>query len=129
MDYGTLEQAIRDSLREEKLVEKPEFITKVIQVHETQLVRHSMMLVGDAGGGKTTNQFVLMAALKKLHALGEKDELDFLRPVDIVRMNPKAITYGELYGCFNELTREWYVARYRYITGHRAPLCMTGLHC
>ena len=115
MDYGTLEQAIRDSLREEKLVEKPEFITKVIQVHETQLVRHSMMLVGDAGGGKTTNQFVLMSALKKLHAQGIKDELDFLRPVDIVRMNPKAITYGELYGCFNELTREWYVARYRYI--------------
>eukprot|EP00981_Chlorochromonas_danica_P016279 scaffold16482_cov388-Ochromonas_danica.AAC.1 len=58
------------------------FITKVIQVHETQLVRHGMMVVGEADG--------------------------FYKPVDRLLLNPKAITAGELYGGFNLLTNEWH---------------------
>ena len=107
VDYGNLQIAIEKSLDDLNLQKVEAFITKVIQIHETQLVRHGMMVVGEAGSGKTTNIKVLANALGSLHADGVIDKDGFYKTVDLLILNPKSITAGELYGEFNLLTGEW----------------------
>lgn len=107
VDYGNLQVAIEKTLDEMSLQKVEAFITKVIQVHETQLVRHGMMVVGEAGSGKTTNIKVLANALTSLHQDGVKDKDGFYKTVDLLILNPKSITAGELYGEFNLQTGEW----------------------
>ena len=85
----------------------PTFITKVIQVHETQLVRHGMMVVGESGSGKSTNVKVLSKALSTLYEDKVIDRDGFYKIVDCLVLNPKSITAGELYGEFNLQTNEW----------------------
>ena len=53
-DYGVLQAAIEDSARGKNLQVVPSQIRKTIQLYETMLVRHGLMLVGPTGGGKTT---------------------------------------------------------------------------
>lgn len=107
VDYGKLQLAIEKTLDMLNLQRVPTFITKVIQVHETQLVRHGMMLVGEAGSGKTINAKVLAHALGLLYEDKVTDKDGFYKPVDRLILNPKSITAGELYGEFNKLTNEW----------------------
>ncbi|GMH64114.1 hypothetical protein TrST_g1151 [Triparma strigata] len=107
VDYGVLKTAIEDTLVSLELQKKESFISKVIQVHETQLVRHGMMVVGEAGSGKSTNMQVLAGALTLLCANGVVDRDGFYKTVDRLILNPKSITAGELYGEFNEMTNEW----------------------
>ncbi|RYG69461.1 hypothetical protein EON64_02655, partial [archaeon] len=107
VDYGKLQLAVERTLENLNLQRVPTFITKVIQVHETQLVRHGMMLVGEAGSGKTTNAKVLAQALGMLYEEKVIDKDGFYKPVDRLILNPKSITAGELYGEFNLLTNEW----------------------
>eukprot|EP00752_Nemacystus_decipiens_P017827 g15983.t1 len=107
VDYGVLQEAIETILEEEQLQKVPSFISKIIQVHETQLVRHGMMVVGEAGSGKSANVTVLAKALTRLHADGVEDRDGFYKQVDRLHLNPKSITAGELYGEFNLLTSEW----------------------
>jgi dynein heavy chain len=107
VDYGLLQTAIEDALEAQGLQKVPSFISKVIQVHETQLVRHGMMVVGETGSGKSTNMKILAEALTKLHSDGVVDRDDFYKTVDRLILNPKSITAGELYGEFNQMTNEW----------------------
>ncbi|CAM9220423.1 unnamed protein product [Chrysoparadoxa australica] len=107
VDYGVLQESIEAVMDEMVLQHVPNFISKVIQVHETQLVRHGMMLVGEAGSGKSTNVNVLAKALTKLHGQGVVDRDGFYKVVDQLLLNPKSITAGELYGEFNLMTNEW----------------------
>ena len=79
VDYGKLQQAIEATLDELQLQRVPRFISKVIQVHETQLVRHGMMVVGESGSGKSANVLVLAKALGKLYEDGVKDRDDFFK--------------------------------------------------
>jgi len=46
------------------------FTSQVIQLYETMLVRHGVMLVGPTGGGKTTVYRMLAATLARLHKDG-----------------------------------------------------------
>jgi len=64
---------------------------KVIQLFETMVTRHTTMVVGPTGSGKST----VIDILKKV----EK--------VFIFCMNPKAQTVNELYGIMDSQTREW----------------------
>lgn len=65
------------------------------KVHETQLVRHGMMVVGETGSGKSTNVTILAKALSRLHADGVKDRDGFYKQVDRLLLNPKSIMAGE----------------------------------
>ena len=107
VDYGELQAEIEGDLRRRGFQTVETFVNKVIQVHETMLVRHGMMLVGEAGSGKSTNLKTLGAALSSLHKKGVKDPDNFFRPVDQYALNPKSVSVDELYGRYNELTQEW----------------------
>lgn len=98
VDYGVLQEAIETVLQEEQLQKVPSFISKIIQVHETQLVRHGMMVVGEAGSGKSANVTVLAKALTRLHSDGVEDRDGFYKQVDRLHLNPKSITAGEGHG-------------------------------
>ena len=107
VDYGKLQEAIEGQLSKAGLQTVSGFVGKMIQVHETQLVRHGMMLVGEAGSGKSTNVRVLAKALTQLKADGVEDSDGYYQTVKIHCLNPKSITAGELYGEFNSLSGEW----------------------
>ncbi|RZC18431.1 DHC N2 and/or AAA 6 domain containing protein, partial [Asbolus verrucosus] len=53
VDYGALEKSIRDSCIQLGLEDVDEFVSKVIQLYETTVVRHGLMLVGPTASGKT----------------------------------------------------------------------------
>ena len=107
VDYGKLQEAIENALDSNNLQKPASFVSKVIQVHETQLVRHGMMVVGESGSGKTTNVKILAEALGSLKEAGEVDKDGFYKVVDRLILNPKSIAAGELYGSFNLATGEW----------------------
>jgi dynein heavy chain len=76
---------------------KDSFNAKLIQLYETSRVRHGFMVVGASGCGKTTIYNTLTKALSAVP--GEPQ-------YEITRLNPKAITGRQMYGCMNNLG-EW----------------------
>ena len=67
------------------------------------LVRHGLMVVGEPLGGKTQGWQVLADALSDLHASGSYPEFKTVYRI----INPKSITMGQLYGCFDPVSHEW----------------------
>uniref|UniRef100_T1J5R2 AAA+ ATPase domain-containing protein n=1 Tax=Strigamia maritima TaxID=126957 RepID=T1J5R2_STRMM len=53
IDYGELEKSIRNSFVKLGLKDVEGFILKCIQLYDTTVVRHGLMLVGPTGSGKT----------------------------------------------------------------------------
>ena len=105
VDYGKLKVSIENQLRLAKYQIVPKFVKKIIQLLETMMVRHGIMLVGVTGTGKTTCGKILAKALTELHA--SKSDDPWHKPVHIDTLNPKAVTMGELFGETNLLTNEW----------------------
>nr|XP_028557519.1 dynein heavy chain 2, axonemal isoform X1 [Podarcis muralis]XP_028557522.1 dynein heavy chain 2, axonemal isoform X1 [Podarcis muralis] len=103
IDYGKLKEVLEGELREMGLQVIPFTITKVIQLYETKNSRHSSMIVGNTGSGKTVTWRALQATLCTLCKSGDTT-------ANIVReypLNPKAVSLGELYGEYNLSTNEW----------------------
>uniref|UniRef100_A0A8C6WR12 Dynein heavy chain hydrolytic ATP-binding dynein motor region domain-containing protein n=1 Tax=Neogobius melanostomus TaxID=47308 RepID=A0A8C6WR12_9GOBI len=98
INYGTLEQSMR----------RVWFIHKCIQLYETTVVRHGLMLVGTSGSGKTKVSCyeVLGAALTALKGQASVSGGEY-ETVQIFVLNPKSITMGQLYGEYDLLTHEW----------------------
>lgn len=104
-DYGILHSTIVDVMISQNLQPEICMVKKVIQLYETMLVRHGVMLVGPTGGGKTTVYQVLAETLGNLEKLNTGNP--FYQPVKTFVLNPKSITMGELYGEVNNVTLEW----------------------
>uniref|UniRef100_A0A8C9Y7F2 Dynein axonemal heavy chain 6 n=1 Tax=Sander lucioperca TaxID=283035 RepID=A0A8C9Y7F2_SANLU len=83
------------------------YYDQVIQLYETMLVRHGVMLVGPTGGGKTTVYSILADTLETLQGTEHKANNPFYQHVRTYILNPKSVTMGELYGEVNTLTLEW----------------------
>ncbi|XP_019331155.1 dynein axonemal heavy chain 1 [Alligator mississippiensis] len=106
IDYGILEKAIRKSCIKENLKDVDGFVTKCIQLYETTVVRHGLMLVGPTGSGKTKCYKVLAAAMTSLKGQPSASGGNY-EAVNYFILNPKSITMGQLYGEFDLLTHEW----------------------
>ncbi|XP_076842922.1 dynein axonemal heavy chain 3 [Brachyhypopomus gauderio] len=102
-DYELLLKALNENITKQKLQPTPWFISKIIQVYEMMLVRHGFMIVGEPLGGKTSAYKCLAGALIDLYEGGLVEEF----AVDFRVLNPKAITMGQLYGCFDPVSHEW----------------------
>ncbi|XP_062072422.1 dynein axonemal heavy chain 2 isoform X1 [Lepus europaeus] len=103
IDYGKLQETIEQEIRDMGLQSTPFTLTKVFQLYETKNSRHSTMIVGCTGSGKTASWRILQASLSSLCRAGDPN-------FNIVRefpLNPKALSLGELYGEYDLNTNEW----------------------
>ena len=94
--YPILEGAITKWLSENKMINHPSWTLKAIQLYETQIVRHGIMMLGPSGSGKSTCINLLMEALA---AIGQ--------PTKQMRLNPKSITAGQMFGKIDSATNDW----------------------
>jgi dynein heavy chain, axonemal len=94
--YPNFNDAVEDVLRDGKYLIVPEQVDKVVQLYETMITRHTTMLVGPAGGGKSV---VIDTLAKAQSKLGIHTKLFVL--------NAKAVTVAELYGVLDPVTRDW----------------------
>jgi dynein heavy chain len=82
------------------LVPKYEFMNKCIQLYETIMVRHGLMVVGAAYSGKSKVIEVLRRSFSHIN----NEEFAVTRAWYI---NPKSIEMTQLYGLFDEDSGEW----------------------
>eukprot|EP00892_Ulva_mutabilis_P000668 jgi/Ulvmu1/10601/UM065_0057.1 len=71
-------------------------VDKAIQLYETVMTRHTTMVVGQTGGGKSVIINTLAKAQSKLGTVTK-----------LFTLNPKAIPISELYGVLDPETRDW----------------------
>jgi len=102
--YKDVEGAIRRILRENNLLDRPQWFIKIIQLYETSVVRHGFMVVGTVVCGKTTIMNTLTYALTECGTTHKQ-----------VRMNPKSFTGQQMYGVMNTVTGEWVPGVYSQI--------------
>ncbi|KAJ3125137.1 Dynein heavy chain 1, axonemal [Nowakowskiella sp. JEL0407] len=106
INYGELLESINSSCEKLGLQPEEDFIKKCIQLYETTVVRHGLMLVGPTGGGKTSCCRVLARSLSNLQGVKAPNGKNFEK-VRVHVLNPKSITMGQLYGEFDPQTHEW----------------------
>ena len=97
--YPTLNDQVEAELAAAGLQVLPdagEQVDKVVQLYETMMTRHTTMVVGQTGGGKSV---IIDTLAKAQSALGLPTKLHVL--------NPKAIRISELYGVLDPETRDW----------------------
>jgi len=97
--YPQFNDVVEEDLAEQgyKVMTGPsEQVDKIIQLYEVIMTRHTTMVVGQTGGGKTV---ILNQLARSQTKLGKKTHL--------YTINPKAITVAELYGVLDPDTRDW----------------------
>ncbi|XP_021113286.1 dynein heavy chain 10, axonemal isoform X3 [Heterocephalus glaber] len=94
--YPNFNDAVEQVLAEGGYMLLPVQVDKVVQMFETMMTRHTTMVVGPTGGGKSV---VISALCQAQTRLGLITKLYIL--------NPKAMSVIELYGILDPTTRDW----------------------
>nr|XP_057927446.1 dynein axonemal heavy chain 10-like isoform X3 [Doryrhamphus excisus] len=94
--YPDFNDAVEDNLQDNNYILLPIQVDKVVQMYETMMTRHTTMIVGPTGGGKSVVISTLCQAQTKL---GFHTKL--------YPLNPKAVSVIELYGILDPDTRDW----------------------
>ncbi|KAI9004259.1 dynein heavy chain and region D6 of dynein motor-domain-containing protein [Gaertneriomyces semiglobifer] len=103
VDYTEFRTALLEEMRLSNIQPLESLITKVIQLYETKLTRHGVMVVGATGSGKSTVWKLLQQTLTRLC----KSNAGAYHAVRTYIINPKALSLGELYGGNDANTNEW----------------------
>jgi dynein heavy chain, axonemal len=106
IDYGDLLKGLNGAADKLGLQPQENFIKKCIQLYETTVVRHGLMLVGPSGGAKTSCIRTLSKAITSLAGVKAPNG-SVCQKVRMHVLNPKSITMGQLYGEFDGQTHEW----------------------
>jgi len=96
-EHSELKAALKASVAAEKLIFHDSWCTKVVQLYETTIVRHGIMMVGPAGSGKSRIISCLQDSLSSTTGIIHKR----------TRMNPKAIRAEEMFGETDKMSGEW----------------------
>ena len=99
MRYPRMNDIVEGDLLEhgyKVLTEPSGQVDKVIQLYETMLTRHTTMVVGNTGGGKSV---IINTLARSQTKMGVATKLYVV--------NPKAQTVSELYGELDPETRDW----------------------
>ena len=94
--YPNFNDAVESCLEDNKYILLEKQADKVVQLYETMLTRHTTMVVGPTGGGKSV---VINTLARSQTKLGLHTKLYIL--------NPKACSVIELYGVLDPVTRDW----------------------
>ncbi|XP_062273833.1 dynein axonemal heavy chain 10 [Scomber scombrus] len=94
--YPNFNDAVEQTLQQNKYILLSNQVDKVVQMYETMMTRHTTMVVGPTGGGKSVVINTLCQAQTKL-GLHTK----------MYPLNPKAMSVIELYGILDPETRDW----------------------
>ena len=102
--HTAIEAAITAASSAAGLTMTEAFMLKCLQIYDTKLVRHGIMVVGPAGSGKSACMATLIAALTE----AERKHRE-------VRMNPKAITVSQMFGLMDSVTGDWTDGIFSYL--------------
>ncbi|KAF2682234.1 cytoplasmic dynein-like protein 1 heavy chain 1 [Lentithecium fluviatile CBS 122367] len=92
-----LQDAIRKSAADSKLVVSDAWMTKILQLYQIQNLHHGVMMVGSSGSGKSAAWKTLLAALQTVEGVEGVCHV----------IDPKVMSKEMLYGTLDSTTREW----------------------